>query len=57
MSLGNRHSRPSLALLRDYSNSFDLYNVAKLTRNGTGGNDDQVKTENEKITVRFSINP
>ena len=28
----------SLALLRDYSNSFNFYNVAKLSRNKTDGN-------------------
>ena len=40
-----------LVLLRDYSNSFDLFNLAKLSSNRTGGNV-QVKTENEKFIRR-----
>ena len=39
-----------LVLLCD-SNSFNLYNVAKLSSNRTGGNGIQVETENGKFTI------
>ena len=46
-----------LVLLHDYSNSFNLYDVAKLSSNKTGGNGVQVQTENEKFTVVCSRSP
>ena len=36
-------------LLREYSNSFNLYNVTELSSNRTGGNGVQVETENENL--------
>ena len=47
----------SLVLFRDYSNSFNLYNVAELSSNRTGGNEIQVETEIKKITVMCSRSP
>ena len=47
----------SLALLRNYSNSFNLYNVAELSRNRTCGNGVQAEAENEKFTVMCSRSP
>ena len=41
-----------LVLLRDYSNSFNLYSVAELSGNRTGGNGVQVETEKENINRR-----
>ena len=46
-----------LVQLRDYSNSFNLYNVAGLFSNRTGGNGVQVETENENFTVMCSRTP
>ena len=46
-----------LVLLRDYSNSFNLYNVAELFSNRKVGNGVQVETENEKINVMCSRSP
>ena len=46
-----------LVLLRDYSNSFNLYNVAELSTNRTAGNGVQVETEIKKITVMCSRSP
>ena len=49
-----------LQLLRDYSNSFNLYNVAELSSNRTGENGVQVETENEKDCphlLTFSTKP
>ena len=37
--------------------SFNLYNVAELSSNGTGGKGVQVETENEKFTVMCSRSP
>ena len=36
-------------LLGEYSNSFNLYNVAELSNNRTGGNGFQVEVENENL--------
>ena len=47
----------ALRVLRDYSNSFNLYNVAELSSNRTGGNGIQVETEIKKITVMCSHSP
>ena len=55
-SLANINSR-LLAVLHDYSNSFNLYNVVELSSNRTGGNGVQVETENEKFTVKCSRSP
>ena len=44
-------------LLCVYSNSFDLYNVAQLSNNRTGGNGVQVETEIETFTVMCSRSP
>ena len=52
-SLENISSR-NLYPLRDYSNSFNLFNVAELFSNRTGGNGLLVSTENEKFTVMHS---
>ena len=38
-----------LVLLRDYSNSFNLYNVAELSSHRTSGNDVQAEAENENL--------
>ena len=46
-----------VVLLRDYSNSFNLYNVAELSSNRTGGNGVQVDTEKGKYTVVYSRSP
>ena len=46
-----------LVLLRDYYNSFDLFNLAELSSNRTGGNGIQVETENEKFTIVCSCTP
>ena len=46
-----------LVQLRDYSNSFNLYNVAELSSNRTGGNGVQVETEIKKFTVMCSRSP
>lgn len=46
-----------LVLLSDYSNSFNLYNVAELFSNRTGGKGVQVETENGKFTVMCSRSP
>ena len=45
-----------LVLLRDYFNSFNLYNVSKLSSNRIG-NGVQVETEIKKITVTRSRSP
>ena len=46
-----------LVLLRDYSNSFNLYNVVEQSSNRTGGNGVQVETEIENFTVMCSPSP
>ena len=46
-----------LLLLRDYSNSFNLYNVGKVSWNQIDRNGVQVRTENEKFTVVCSCSP
>ena len=40
----------SLVPLGDYSNLLNLYNVAKLSSNRTGGNGVQVETEMKNLT-------
>ena len=40
-----------LVLLRDYSNSFNLYSMAALSSNSKCGKSVQVETDNEKFTV------
>ena len=46
-----------LTLLHDHSNSFNLYNVAKLSSNRTGGNSVHDETENNKFIVMCSRSP
>ena len=46
-----------LALVIDYSSSFNTCNVAELSSNRTGGNGVQNTTENEKFTVMYSRSP
>ena len=46
-----------LVLLRDYSNSFNLFSVAELSSNRTGGNGIQGQTKNGKFTVVCSRSP
>ena len=46
-----------LVLLFDYSNSFNLYSVAEVSSNRTGGNGVQVERENENFTVMYSRSP
>ena len=41
----------SRTLSRDYSTSFNLYNVAELSRNRIGGDSVLVKKENKIFTV------
>ena len=45
----------SLQLLRNYSISFNLYNVAELSSNRKGENGTQVEIENEKFTVTTHV--
>ena len=48
-----------LVVLRGYSNSFNLYNVAKLSWNRIGRSGVQAETENEKncrLVLMFSTN-
>ena len=42
-----------LVLLRDYSNSFNFYNVAELSSNKTSRNVVQVETEMKKFIVVY----
>ena len=44
-----------VVLLRDYSNSYNLYNVAEPSSDRIGGNGVYVETENEKFTVVCSF--
>ena len=46
-----------LLLLRDYPNSFNLYNVDEVSGNYIDKNDVQVRKENEKFTVVCSRSP
>ena len=47
----------ALLILRDYSNSFNSYNVAELSRNRKVGNGVQVETEKKKSTFMSSRSP
>ena len=46
-----------LVVLRGYSNSFNLYNVAELSWNRIGRSGVQAETENEKFAVMCSRSP
>ena len=46
-----KYKFPFLELSRDYSNSFNLYNVAELSRNRIGRDSVLVKKENKIFTA------
>ena len=46
-----------LVVLRGFSNSFNLHNVAELSRNGIGGSGVQAEPENEKFVAMCSRSP
>ena len=48
---------PNSPVTEQVGTAFNLYNVAELSSNRTGGNGAQVETENEKFTVMCSSSP